>query len=98
MTIEEVVNKAIENGYTYSSFSIAGMKRQWRKLIPNIFLDSEFWQFLGKALGWKDKDEDITIEMEMVHGMVMPRWKVYWHRFIDHLAEGKTPESFFHSL
>lgn len=26
------------------------------------------------------------------------RWKKEWHRFIDHLAEGKTVEIFFESL
>lgn len=25
-------------------------------------------------------------------------WKKKWHRFIDHLAEGKDPESFFSNL
>jgi hypothetical protein len=25
-------------------------------------------------------------------------WQYHWHRFIDHLAEGKTPEDFFREL
>jgi hypothetical protein len=25
-------------------------------------------------------------------------WLMFWHRFIDHLAEGKNAESFFASL
>jgi hypothetical protein len=25
-------------------------------------------------------------------------WKKFWHRFIDHLAEGKDAESFFQAL
>jgi len=62
------------------------------------FLDPLFWQCLGKALGWKvgnDVDylynakEPIRIE----HG-VMDEWLYLWHRFIDHLAEGKSVEEF----
>ena len=55
---------------------------------------------LGTALGWKDgiyakpgynglhPEGSIRIE----------EWKRNWHRFIDHLADGKTAESFFDTL
>lgn len=29
---------------------------------------------------------------------VLTEWKTEWHRFIDHLAEGKDPEEFFNGL
>lgn len=50
------------------------------------FLDPLFWQSLGKAMGW------IYLSDTPEH------WKKEWHRFIDHLAEGKDAESFFESL
>ncbi len=32
-------------------------------------------------------------DTERVYG-----WLYHWHRFIDHIAEGKSPDSFFESL
>ena len=56
-----------------------------------------FWQALGKARGWPpysprgyvDNYEDDLEDFS---------WKVYWHHFIDHLANGKDAESFFKEL
>lgn len=53
-----------------------------------VFLDPTFWQALGKARGWR---KDWPTEGS-------PDWLFHWHRFIDHLAEGKDAESFFESL
>jgi hypothetical protein len=50
-----------------------------------VFLDPSFWQALGKARGWAPETEE-------------KQWLYYWHRFIDHLAEGKDLESFFADL
>jgi hypothetical protein len=50
--------------------------------VDAIFLDPEFWRALGRTLGWH-------------HERV---WKGYWQGFIDHLAQSKTPESFFATL
>ena len=54
-------------------------------------LDPLFWRALGVALGW--------------HVGCSPRyipynqwWQRPWHRFIDHLAAGKSPASFFEQI
>jgi len=52
-----------------------------------IFSKPLFWKALGKEKGW----EDIT-KYSQNH------WKKEWHRFIDHLGDGKSAESFFETL
>ena len=69
--------------------------------VEETFLDPIFWQALGHALGWDHK-------LMTVHAMENGRptmvtkaqqhWLAHWHRFIDHLAAGKTPEAFFATL
>jgi hypothetical protein len=69
--------------------------------VEETFLDPVFWQALGHALGWDHK-------LMTVHAMENGRptmvtksqqhWLAHWHRFIDHLAEGKDAASFFASL
>lgn len=108
MDIQTAIKKAIEGGYykeLLGSKSVAwdiyaeGI-RTWNVLDPEtkswdiphinfdkIFLDPKFWQCLGKAMGWQ-----LEREWEGTH------WKKYWHRFIDHLAEGKTIEKYFEDL
>ena len=48
------------------------------------FLDPLYWQCLGKTLGWGNDGNSV--------------WLYYQHRFIDHLAEGKSIESYFETL
>jgi hypothetical protein len=63
-----------------------------------------FWQSLGKSLGWKEMHmfgcegymDNAYCECEV--GFPMEGWLLHWHRFIDHLAEGKDPEEFFNNL
>ena len=69
-----------------------------------IFLDRLFWQALGKSLKWERvldwypvTDVHCVRCGEEVMGTQIA-WKYYWHRFIDHLIEGKSPESFFETL
>ncbi len=57
-------------------------------------LDRTFWQALGKARGWRDEEDSCeSSSCQHCHGYMMK-----WHRFIDHLAEGKDAESFFATL
>jgi hypothetical protein len=56
-------------------------------------LDRNFWQALGKARGWAEKGQFYWPNPKFVEG-----WVFHWHRFIDHLSEGKDAESFFISL
>ena len=59
----------------------------WR----GVALDPLFWQALGKALGWNKIDA-----ADWQDGV--PTWKNQWHRFIDHLAEGKDTTQFWDDL
>ena len=61
--------------------------------MEGTLLDPTFWQALGKALGWRK--EQAAVAMSRV---TEPAWQSSWHRFIDHLAEGNTAESFFERL
>jgi hypothetical protein len=46
------------------------------------FLDTSFWEALGRTLDWKPAS----------------LWRSYWDRFIIHLTQGQSPESFFVNL
>jgi len=96
MEIEQAIEKA---GYHPSRI----------KNPEQVFLDPLFWQSLGKAMGWSDGGEycrgsrvckkGVTeLHKPCVWEVVEPRWKGEWHRFIDHLAEGKTAEDYFKNL
>jgi hypothetical protein len=69
--------------------------------VEETFLDPTFWQALGKALGW---DQTVLTMHAVVNGRptVVTKaghyWRYYWHRFIDHLADGHSPAAFFASL
>lgn len=110
MTIEEAIKKAIEGGYTDPRPSVSAMnpredrekaiildaliKLNWN---PVIYCDPAFWQALGKAMGWGvDVIDNGKGEPEQIQ--TQEDWLYYWHRFIDHLADGKSPESVFDSL
>ena len=59
--------------------------------VGEAFLDPLFWQTLGVALEWH-------VECHPRYIPYNQWWRQPWHRFIDHLAEGKSPESFFKDL
>ena len=64
-----------------------------------IALDKNFWQALGKAMGWEGKP--CTCKVDTTDGRCIyngDEWRHQWHRFIDHLAEGKDTDSFFKEL
>ena len=69
--------------------------------VEETFLDPDFWHALGRALAW----EHPVMTMHTVENgraTIVTRaghhWLTHWHRFIDHLAAGKTPEAFFETL
>lgn len=67
----------------------------------HYFCDPSFWQALGKALGWneeKDYAGETSGDGKWHQTYTINSWVSEWHRFIDHLAEGNTAESFFESL
>jgi hypothetical protein len=65
------------------------------------FLDPQFWQALGRALGWS---EVCDLAISCRHGEEEGQryrgyyWMFQWHRFIQALADGHTPEAFFEDL
>jgi len=69
--------------------------------VEETFLDPAFWHALGRAMRW---NHEVMTVHAVEHGRptIVTRagqqWLYHWHRFIDHLAEGKTPEAFFASL
>jgi len=77
----------------HSSFMVA---------VEATFLDPEFWQALGRALGHEDETEHGTLLLYAPTGSALAkkiRWGEYTMvRFVDHLATGKTPQSFFTSF
>lgn len=102
--MKEAIQKAIEGGWKptgYGKFSDnaisykvqAVMKIKYKE---RIFLDPLFWKALGKSLGW-DELEDGR-KWESAKFGFMPVCKYRWHCFIDHLADGKSAESFFEEL
>jgi hypothetical protein len=64
-------------------------------------LDPQFWQALGRALGWSEMcDLSITCvhgheECRQYHGYY---WMFQWHCFIQALADGNTPDASFAHL
>lgn len=69
-------------------------------LVPTeeTFLDPQFWQALGRALGWS---EACDLAISCRHGAEEGQrcrgyyWMYQWHRFIQALADGNTPGAFF---
>jgi hypothetical protein len=99
MTIEEVIKKAIEGGYDVSKFLVEGDGvKIWLALdcmgdFPEIAIDPSFWQSLSTALRWSENCSE-SLKRIWPEGI----WQREWHRFIDHLADGKSAESFFETL
>ena len=76
-----------------------------------IFSDPEFWKFLGYALRWRPIEWEVlppigvmpggpeTVPIRAVSGQKMTDgWVYQMHRFITHLIEGKSADSFFTTL
>lgn len=60
--------------------------------IQAVLLDPLFWQALGRGLGWDDNIQTYVPRGNKTNYMIQ------WHRFIDHLIEGKDIESYFKNL
>ncbi len=99
MTIEQVIKKAIDGGFENYP-SDAFLNEHWicmHDTACQIFLDPSFWRSLGKAMGWAETYAPIQI-VKGTNGELLQSWLSNWHRFIDHLADGKRAEEFFEKL
>lgn len=97
--IEQAIKEAVEKGGYYFFPGLLNEKIQDYHH-PQIFLDPLFWQALGKVRGWgAGRDFAVgTGTPEYSDWITGHSWGWYWHRFIDHLAENKSAESFFATL
>jgi hypothetical protein len=105
MTIQEAIHKAVEGGYhlhgsdgmdtdddgahrACSAWTRNATDSTWVAGVKEALLDPHFWRSLGLALGWYKGVATQYLVYEQW-------WRQPWHRFIDHLADGHTPEAFF---
>ena len=105
MTIREAIHKATETGYhingsdgmetsyegasnEYSAWTRKDNASTFVITVEETFLDPTFWQSLGRAL---ESRQDLGLSYDQ-------RWIHLWHRFVDHLAQGRSPASFFENL
>ena len=92
--MKNAIKLAIEGGWD---------ERRWYEnhthICSAIFLDTLFWQALGKAMGWeKVVETHVTDSGKRLTPVLIPSWHYQWLRFIDHLAEGKDADEFFTNL
>jgi hypothetical protein len=103
--IEQAIGDAVEGGWlenwgvqsmtvTPKSLMIQTGERMFRDRfsMQEIFLSRGFWGGLGKARGWSTRYD----RSGLTSNKNTSRYQ--WHRFIDHLADGKDAESFCASL
>src|SRR3990167_1346466 len=96
--IEQAIKDAVEKGGWMGMHTKLAKERV--EEFPEIaWCDLSFWQALGNARGWQEcvrgcfrRNDDVC------GGWHRKEYLENWHRFIDHLAEGKDAESFFATL
>ncbi len=88
--MQNAIQKAVEGGYKIPT----GFPLETHQADCVYLLDPLFWQCLGKTEGWKYIQTNRFKKLKILNEY-KPIWQYEWHRFIDHLAEGKDAESFF---
>jgi len=94
MTIEQIIKKAIEGGWDKTEMQIEDDQSQTIDIWELSFLDPKVWEALGKSFGW-NKYESWMRCINCGGVLDENNWLYQWHKFIDHLANGKSAESFF---
>jgi hypothetical protein len=95
--MRDAIEKAIEGGW--KPINDTEKLKEYLEMDEaksHMLLDPSFWVALGKAMGWKEmKDYEMYRKIDPT---TRPQWLIEQHRFIDALAEGKSPDDFFTSL
>lgn len=86
--MEKAIQKAISGGYVTGFMYDRLAKIDPLGAAEILFLDPKWWQSLVRA------DQESGDSEQFVKDVALARW----HRFIDHLAEGKDINSFFEEL
>src|SRR5437879_8820984 len=85
----------------YSAWTRKDNKSSFLVPTEETFLDPQFWQALGRALGWSEAC-DLAIRCrhgeEECQSCRGSSWMYQWHCFIQALPDGNTPEAFFAHL
>ena len=106
--METVIKKAIEGGWKKPEHwpnewidSYLLDRLFWQALIKDKMIDcwackgkNYFEDFFTKEI---DKDKPCG-NCEQTGTQIESNWKSEWHRFLDHLADGKDIDSFFQEL
>jgi len=94
--VEQAIREAVKGGYKASSLDFLLNLPEYAQ--SQLWIDPLFWLALSKARDWKVTDYCFGCGYDEGSTDNTPVWKVKWHRFIDHLADGKDAESYFKSL
>ena len=113
--MEQAIKKAVLAGYVldteffkYDGFGTKHVayflknQHSQSKWYSEILFDPLFWQALGKAEGWRDKDNSRnkfwTSQKEGNKITLLDEWENQCHNFIDHLITSKPIDTFFEEL
>jgi hypothetical protein len=87
--VQQAIRDAAEKGgYRYRWWKVDDLEHNegynglQLRALSEHLQDPDFWKALATARNWEDTNA----------------WRFHWHRFIDHLADGKDADSFFASL
>lgn len=103
--MNEAIKLAIEGGYKCTLEPNDWGGYLTHDVVCITVCDSLFWQALGKAMGWGTSCQHYSLKFgwetyrhaaKCVVGA--HAWEANWHRFVDALSEGQTPDEFFSKL
>ena len=83
----------------YSAWTRTDNHSSFMVSVHETFLDPAFWRALGRSLSWEAAcDLVISCGADACQHRHGAYWMYQWHCFIQHLAEGQPPETFFARL
>lgn len=84
---QQFIEDAIKSGYSKDEQHAHFIRNLPNYALCQIWLDPLAWQAVGKTRGLVGIGTADIPQSHFSHG-----WRRNWHRFIDHLADGKTIE------